>query len=207
MPINLLIEGGLSSNNVCWSQPLIWKGLLILSFYVYALLLGKKQEVTFSDGCSNLCVILDTHKMCSNLFYLQIQFNRYNHFHCPVFYKCRKNSDILLFCVFCQICWCIQLLSFFVETFRSVWKMWNTVTSSHSVSISYEMLQNYCIVLFLWLYIVFFRMCERVKQECALMEPQDVMWKADMYCAALITGVWERGQICSDVTSSNIAEV
>ncbi|KAM8749037.1 RING finger protein 17 isoform 2-T3 [Acanthopagrus schlegelii] len=53
----------------------------------------------------------------------------------------------------------------------------------------------------------FKRICERVKQECALMEPKDVVWKADMYCAALITGAWERGQICSDVTSSNIAEV
>ncbi|XP_051260855.1 RING finger protein 17 [Dicentrarchus labrax] len=51
------------------------------------------------------------------------------------------------------------------------------------------------------------RMCELMKQECANMEPQDVKWKADMYCAAHINGVWERGQIGSDVTSSNIAEV
>ncbi|KAM9347789.1 LOW QUALITY PROTEIN: RING finger protein 17 [Symphorus nematophorus] len=51
------------------------------------------------------------------------------------------------------------------------------------------------------------RICERVKKECAHVEPQDVVWKADMYCAAYINGVWERGQICSDVTSSNIAEV
>ncbi|XP_074513953.1 RING finger protein 17 [Sebastes fasciatus] len=51
------------------------------------------------------------------------------------------------------------------------------------------------------------RVCEMVKKESALMEPQDVVWKADMYCAAHINGVWERGQICSDVTSSNIAEV
>uniref|UniRef100_A0A3Q1GIU1 Ring finger protein 17 n=1 Tax=Acanthochromis polyacanthus TaxID=80966 RepID=A0A3Q1GIU1_9TELE len=51
------------------------------------------------------------------------------------------------------------------------------------------------------------RICELLKQECALMEPQDVVWKADMYCAALISGVWERGQILSDVTSSNTAEV
>lgn len=50
-------------------------------------------------------------------------------------------------------------------------------------------------------------MCELLKQECALVEPQDVVWKADMYCAAHINGVWERGQICTDVTSSNIAEV
>ncbi|XP_059198689.1 RING finger protein 17 isoform X2 [Centropristis striata] len=51
------------------------------------------------------------------------------------------------------------------------------------------------------------RMCELVKKECALMKLEDVAWKADMYCAAQINGVWERGQICSDVTSSNIAEV
>ncbi|XP_044072779.1 RING finger protein 17 isoform X2 [Siniperca chuatsi] len=51
------------------------------------------------------------------------------------------------------------------------------------------------------------RMCELVKQECATMEPEDVAWKADMYCAAHINGVWERGRICSDVSSDNIAEV
>nr|XP_033473084.1 RING finger protein 17 [Epinephelus lanceolatus]XP_033473085.1 RING finger protein 17 [Epinephelus lanceolatus] len=51
------------------------------------------------------------------------------------------------------------------------------------------------------------RICELVKKECAFMERQDVVWKADMYCAALINGVWERGQICCDVTSNNIAEV
>ncbi|XP_022595844.1 RING finger protein 17 [Seriola dumerili] len=51
------------------------------------------------------------------------------------------------------------------------------------------------------------RICEQVKKECALVESRDVAWKEDMYCAAQINGVWERGQICSDVTSSNIAEV
>ncbi|XP_029980184.1 RING finger protein 17 [Sphaeramia orbicularis] len=51
------------------------------------------------------------------------------------------------------------------------------------------------------------RICELVKQECEHMEPQDVVWKADMYCAALINGVWERGQICADVTSSSTVEV
>ncbi|XP_034430715.1 RING finger protein 17 isoform X2 [Hippoglossus hippoglossus] len=51
------------------------------------------------------------------------------------------------------------------------------------------------------------RVCELLKQECACTEPQDVVWKADMFCAAHINGVWERGQICSDITSSNIAEV
>ncbi|XP_054471060.1 RING finger protein 17 isoform X2 [Anoplopoma fimbria] len=51
------------------------------------------------------------------------------------------------------------------------------------------------------------RMCELVKKECALMEPEEVVWKADMYCAAHINGVWERGQICSYVSSRDIAEV
>ncbi|XP_027147115.1 RING finger protein 17 isoform X2 [Larimichthys crocea] len=51
------------------------------------------------------------------------------------------------------------------------------------------------------------RVCELVKKECALTEPQDVAWKADMYCAAHMNGVWERGQISSDVTSSDIAEL
>ncbi|XP_040005066.1 RING finger protein 17 isoform X2 [Xiphias gladius] len=51
------------------------------------------------------------------------------------------------------------------------------------------------------------RICELVKQECVLTEPQDVVWKADMHCAAHINGVWERGRICSDVTSGNVAEV
>uniref|UniRef100_I3KFC2 Ring finger protein 17 n=1 Tax=Oreochromis niloticus TaxID=8128 RepID=I3KFC2_ORENI len=51
------------------------------------------------------------------------------------------------------------------------------------------------------------RISELVKQECAQMEPQDVEWKADMYCAALFNGVWERAQIGSDITSSDSAEV
>ncbi|XP_071394673.1 RING finger protein 17 [Centroberyx affinis] len=51
------------------------------------------------------------------------------------------------------------------------------------------------------------RVCELLKRQCAPTEPQEVEWKADMFCAALINGVWERGQICSSVTSSNIAEV
>lgn len=50
-------------------------------------------------------------------------------------------------------------------------------------------------------------MCELLKQEFALSEPQDVAWKTEMYCAAHINGVWERGQICGDITSSNMAEV
>ncbi|KAI3356062.1 hypothetical protein L3Q82_017326 [Scortum barcoo] len=51
------------------------------------------------------------------------------------------------------------------------------------------------------------RVCELVKKECALKGPEDVAWSANMFCAALINGVWERGQICSDVTSNNTAEV
>ncbi|XP_071779829.2 RING finger protein 17 [Centroberyx gerrardi] len=51
------------------------------------------------------------------------------------------------------------------------------------------------------------RVCDLLKQQCAPTEPQEVEWKADMFCAALINGVWERGQICSSVTSSNTAEV
>uniref|UniRef100_A0A3Q3XBP1 Tudor domain-containing protein n=1 Tax=Mola mola TaxID=94237 RepID=A0A3Q3XBP1_MOLML len=51
------------------------------------------------------------------------------------------------------------------------------------------------------------RIYELLKQECTLLEPEDVTWKADMYCAAHINGVWERGQICADVSSSNTAEV
>ncbi|XP_041663773.1 RING finger protein 17 isoform X2 [Cheilinus undulatus] len=52
------------------------------------------------------------------------------------------------------------------------------------------------------------RICELVKKECDLQEPdEDMVWKADMYCATQINGVWERGQICSDVMSNNLAEV
>ncbi|RVE58226.1 hypothetical protein OJAV_G00207030 [Oryzias javanicus] len=51
------------------------------------------------------------------------------------------------------------------------------------------------------------RICEKVKSECELSEPQEVVWRADMFCAAFINGVWERGQICSDITSTDTAEV
>ncbi|XP_028991937.1 RING finger protein 17 [Betta splendens] len=51
------------------------------------------------------------------------------------------------------------------------------------------------------------RLREQVKAQCGCLEPQDVAWKVDMFCAAQINGVWERGRICSDVTSSDIAEV
>ncbi|KAM6970584.1 RING finger protein 17 [Aplochiton taeniatus] len=51
------------------------------------------------------------------------------------------------------------------------------------------------------------RLCEMLKQEYARSEPQAVDWKADMYCAASVNGVWERGQLDAAVTASNIAEV
>ncbi|KAL0963607.1 hypothetical protein UPYG_G00308540 [Umbra pygmaea] len=51
------------------------------------------------------------------------------------------------------------------------------------------------------------RLYEVLKQDYSRTEPQDVEWKADMYCAAYINGVWERGQICSNVPLKGIAEV
>ncbi|KAJ0070701.1 hypothetical protein NL108_017887, partial [Boleophthalmus pectinirostris] len=51
------------------------------------------------------------------------------------------------------------------------------------------------------------RVCELLKQECTQKEPEDIMWKADMYCAAHINGVWERAQLCADVLSNDMAEV
>ncbi|XP_068185865.1 RING finger protein 17 [Antennarius striatus] len=51
------------------------------------------------------------------------------------------------------------------------------------------------------------RMCELVKQKCAGVQPSDKAWKAGMYCSAYIDSVWERGQICSDVTPGEEAEV
>ncbi|XP_028292804.1 RING finger protein 17 isoform X2 [Gouania willdenowi] len=45
------------------------------------------------------------------------------------------------------------------------------------------------------------RICDLVK-ECALTDSQNVEWKADMFCAAKVAGVWERGQLCSDVQGS-----
>ncbi|XP_048878270.1 RING finger protein 17 isoform X1 [Brienomyrus brachyistius] len=50
------------------------------------------------------------------------------------------------------------------------------------------------------------RVYKMLKEEYALSKPLPEEWKAQMYCAALINGVWERGQICS-VSSNNVAEV
>ncbi|TWW80400.1 RING finger protein 17, partial [Takifugu flavidus] len=45
-------------------------------------------------------------------------------------------------------------------------------------------------------------------KDCALVEtPDGFEWRTDMYCVANNKGVWKRGRICSDLTSSNIAEV
>ncbi|XP_056144863.1 RING finger protein 17 [Lampris incognitus] len=51
------------------------------------------------------------------------------------------------------------------------------------------------------------RIWELLKQEYGTTKPQKIEWEADMPCAALINGVWERGQICTNDTSNNIAEV
>ncbi|XP_038863006.1 RING finger protein 17 [Salvelinus namaycush] len=51
------------------------------------------------------------------------------------------------------------------------------------------------------------RVYELLKQEYARTEPQEIEWKADMYCAAYNNGVWERGQLCSPVSLGCIAEV
>ncbi|XP_055086710.1 RING finger protein 17 [Periophthalmus magnuspinnatus] len=51
------------------------------------------------------------------------------------------------------------------------------------------------------------RVCELLRKECTQRKPEDVVWKAGMYCAAYINGIWERAQLCADVLSSDIAEV
>nr|XP_061825076.1 RING finger protein 17-like isoform X1 [Nerophis lumbriciformis] len=51
------------------------------------------------------------------------------------------------------------------------------------------------------------RLSELLKKACELLEPEAAAWKHDMTCAAHINGVWERGQICSNVTSSSVVEV
>uniref|UniRef100_A0A3Q2Z490 Tudor domain-containing protein n=1 Tax=Hippocampus comes TaxID=109280 RepID=A0A3Q2Z490_HIPCM len=51
------------------------------------------------------------------------------------------------------------------------------------------------------------RLKELLNEECELLEPQDVAWEPDMFCAAHVNQVWERGLICSKVSSADIAEV
>ncbi|XP_077436804.1 RING finger protein 17 isoform X2 [Vanacampus margaritifer] len=51
------------------------------------------------------------------------------------------------------------------------------------------------------------RLNELLNEACELLEPQDVAWKPDMFCAAHVNRVWERGLICSEVSSDDFAEV
>ncbi|XP_062861401.1 RING finger protein 17 isoform X2 [Trichomycterus rosablanca] len=50
------------------------------------------------------------------------------------------------------------------------------------------------------------RVHDLLKREYLKSEPQDIDWKVEMFCAANVNGVWERGKVCS-VSSSNFAEV
>ncbi|XP_030642398.1 RING finger protein 17 [Chanos chanos] len=50
------------------------------------------------------------------------------------------------------------------------------------------------------------RLHDLLKTEFNKSKPQEVEWEADMFCAACISGVWERGKLCS-VSSTDIAEV
>ncbi|XP_049584527.1 RING finger protein 17 isoform X2 [Syngnathus scovelli] len=51
------------------------------------------------------------------------------------------------------------------------------------------------------------RLNELLKKERELAKLQDVVWKSNMFCAARVNQIWERGLICSDVSSDDIAEV
>ncbi|KAG7278420.1 hypothetical protein CRUP_026971 [Coryphaenoides rupestris] len=50
-------------------------------------------------------------------------------------------------------------------------------------------------------------MCEHVQESSQGSAPQDVVWKKNMFCCALVNGFWERAQILADLSSDNIAEV
>ncbi|KAF4086779.1 hypothetical protein AMELA_G00088320 [Ameiurus melas] len=50
------------------------------------------------------------------------------------------------------------------------------------------------------------RIHDLLKKEYSKSEPQEVVWKAEMSCAAKVNGIWERGKVCS-VSSNNVAEV
>ncbi|XP_017324761.1 RING finger protein 17 isoform X1 [Ictalurus punctatus] len=50
------------------------------------------------------------------------------------------------------------------------------------------------------------RIHDLLKKEYSKSEPQEVVWKAEMSCAANVNGIWERGKVCS-VSSVNVAEV
>ncbi|XP_062420866.1 RING finger protein 17 [Pungitius pungitius] len=51
------------------------------------------------------------------------------------------------------------------------------------------------------------RLCELVEEECALKELEEVVWEADMFCGALVDGVWERGRVCSGAEATDFIEV
>ncbi|KAK3543926.1 hypothetical protein QTP70_031835 [Hemibagrus guttatus] len=50
------------------------------------------------------------------------------------------------------------------------------------------------------------RIHDLLKKEYSKTEPQEITWKEDMFCAANVNDIWERGKVCS-VSSSNVAEV
>ncbi|XP_053090427.1 RING finger protein 17 isoform X2 [Pangasianodon hypophthalmus] len=50
------------------------------------------------------------------------------------------------------------------------------------------------------------RIHDLLKKEYSKSEPQEIVWKAKMPCAANVNGIWERGKVCN-VSSSNVAEV
>uniref|UniRef100_A0A8C1DMD7 Ring finger protein 17 n=1 Tax=Cyprinus carpio carpio TaxID=630221 RepID=A0A8C1DMD7_CYPCA len=50
------------------------------------------------------------------------------------------------------------------------------------------------------------RIHETLKTLFSKSEPQEMLWEAEMFCAANNTGVWERGKVCS-VSTNGVAEV
>ncbi|KAI2660677.1 RING finger protein 17 [Labeo rohita] len=50
------------------------------------------------------------------------------------------------------------------------------------------------------------RIHDMLKSLFSKSEPQEILWEAEMFCAANNTGVWERGQVCS-VSTNGVAEV
>ncbi|RXN29007.1 RING finger 17 [Labeo rohita] len=49
------------------------------------------------------------------------------------------------------------------------------------------------------------RIHDMLKSLFSKSEPQEILWEAEMFCAANNTGVWERGQVCS-VSTNGVAE-
>ncbi|XP_059355870.1 RING finger protein 17-like isoform X2 [Carassius carassius] len=50
------------------------------------------------------------------------------------------------------------------------------------------------------------RIHDTLKSLFSKSEPQEILWEAEMFCAANNTGVWERGNVCS-VSTNGVAEV